>query len=168
MTGSGDKGKVTPHVTLSKGSNRKHQVGGSDNSEGVAMLVADSGRSNFAAPLHPVLQVTTTATSLNDLVKAQYANLTAAARTALGLYDADGVPSITANRGFLLKALATNGNEIFVGTSHVSAADITGAFAAAVGFQLEAGASIFIEITDASNIYLDATDSDESLCWLAL
>ena len=168
MSGSGDNGKVAPHVTINKGSNQRHQVGGVDNEEGVAMLVADSGRRHFSAPLHPVLQVTTTATSLNDLVAAQYSNLGAEAKTALGMDASTDKVSIVAKRGFLLKALASNNNEIFVGTSHVSAADITGAHAAAVGFQLEAGASIFIEITDGGNIYLDATDSDESLCWLAL
>ena len=167
MTGSGDKGKVAPQVTVNKGSNRRHQVGGVDNSEGVAMLVADAGRTNFAAKLHPVLTVTTPATSLNDLVKAQFSNLSAGAKTALGMTDSDSSVSIVANRGFLLKALASNGNEIFLGTSHVKAAEVTTS-ANAVGFQLEAGASIFIEITDGSNIYLDATDSDESLCWLAL
>ena len=155
-------------VTVNPGSNQKHQVGGVENREGVAMLVADAGRPSFGAALHPVLQVTTTATNLNDLVAAQFSNLSTEAKAALKLYDADSTPSITANRGFLFKALASNNNEIFIGTKHVSAADITGAHAGAVGFQLEAGASIFIEITNGSQIYFDATDSDESLCWLAL
>lgn len=167
MSGSGDNGKVAPHVTVNKGSSQRHQVGGVDNEEGIAMLVADSGRKHFSAPLHPVLTVTTTATSLNDLVAAQYSNLSADAKTALGMDASTDRVSIVANRGFLLKALASNGNEIFVGTSHVKAAEVTTS-ANAVGFQLEAGASIFIEITDGANIFLDATDSDESLCWLAL
>ena len=155
-------------VTTSPGSNQKHQVGGVENKEGVAMLVADSGRPKFSAPLHPVLKVTTTPQNLDELVKAQFANLTDAAKAALGLNDSDTTPRITAKRGFLFKALASNNNEIFVGTKHVSAADITGAHTGAVGFQLEAGASIFLEITNGSQIYFDATDSDESLCWLAL
>jgi len=167
MSGSGDNGKVAPQVTVSKGSNIKHQVGGVDNSEGVAMLTADSGRPAFSSPLHPVLTVTTTATSLNDLVKAQYSNLSAEAKTALGLNSATSNVSITANRGFLLKALATNGGLIYLGTSHVKGG-ASGTGANEVGFVLEAGASVFLEITDGSNLFFDATDSDESLCWLAL
>ena len=168
MAGSGNIDGVAPYVSTNKGSSKKKQLGGVDQDEGVALLVSDTGRRNFSAPLHPVLTVTTTATSLTELVKAQYSNLSAGARTALGIDNAhDYIAPIIAKRGFLLKALASNGNEIFVGTSHVKAAEVTTS-ANAVGFQLEAGASIFIEITDASNIYLDATDSDESLCWLAL
>ena len=154
-------------VSLNPGSNQLHQVGGADNKEGVAMLVADSGRKNFAAPLHPVVTVTATATNLSGLVKAQYSNLTPAKRTALGIASATDDLAITANRGFLLKALATNGGLIYLGTKHILA-EASGTGADAVGFVLEAGASVFIEITDGNNLYFQATDSDESLCWLAL
>jgi len=154
-------------VTVNPGSSQKHQVGGVDNKEGVAMLVADSGRKNFSSPLHPVVTVTATATNLSDLVAAQFSNLTTAKRTALGLSSANTKISISANRGFLLKALATNGGLIYLGTKHVLA-EASGTSADAVGFVLEAGASVFIEITDGNNLYFQATDSDESLCWLAL
>ena len=154
-------------VTVNPGSNQLHQVGGTDNKEGVAMLVADSGRKNFAAPLHPVVTVTATPTSLSALVAAQYSNLTAAKRTALGLTSATSNVEIKANRGFLLKALATNGGLIYLGTKHILA-EASGLTPDAVGFVLEAGASVFIEITDGNNLYFQATDSDESLCWLAL
>ena len=167
MTGSGDNGKVAPQVTINKGSNRRHQVGGVDNKEGVAMLVADSGRTNFGAALHPVVTVTATVTSLNDLVAGEYSRLTAAKRTALGLASATTKISLHANRGFLLKALATNGGLIYLGTQYIKAG-ASGTAADEVGFVLEAGASVFIEITDGSNLYFQATDSDESLCWLAL
>ena len=167
MTGSSDNGKVAPQVTVSKGSNRRHQVGGVDNKEGVAMLVADSGRTTFAAPLHPVVTVTATATSLNGLVAAEYSRLTAAKRTALGMSASTDKVSITANRGFLLKALATNGGLIYLGTQYIKAG-ASGTAADEVGFVLEAGASVFIEVIDGANLYFQATDSDESLCWLAL
>ena len=154
-------------VTVNPGSNRKHQVGGVDNQEGVAMLVADSGRPAFSSPLHPVVTVTATVTNLSDLVKAQYSNLTSAKRTALGMTASDFTPNIYASRGFLLKALATNGGLIYLGTQHILA-ETSGTGADAVGFVLEAGSSVFIEITDAANIYFQSVDGDESLCWLAL
>lgn len=167
MTGSGSIDKTAPHVSISKGSNQKFQVGGYDNKEGVALLVTDTGRKEFSAPLHPVLTVTTTPTNLNDLVTAQYSNLSAAAKAALGMTASTDNVTITARRGFLLKALATNGGLIYLGTSHVKGG-ASGTGSNEVGFVLEAGASLFIEITDGANIFFDATDSDEALCWLAL
>jgi len=154
-------------VTINPGSSQKHQVGGVDNKEGVAMLVADSGRKKFGAALHPVLTVTDTVKSLSALVAAQYNNLTAAKKTALGLTSATSTIQIKANRGFLLKALASNNGLIYLGTQHILA-ETSGANADAVGFVLEAGASVFIEITDGDNLYFQSVDGDESLCWLAL
>ena len=154
-------------VTINPGSSQKHQVGGVDNKEGVAMLVADSGRKSFGSALHPVVTVTSDVKSLSALVAAQYSNLSAAKQTALGLTSATSAIQIKANRGFLLKALATNGGLIYLGTEHILA-QASGENANAVGFVLEAGASVFIEITDGDNLYFQATDSDESLCWLAL
>jgi len=167
MTGSGNIDKTAPHVSISKGSNQKFQVGGYDNKEGVALLVTDTGRKGFSAPLHPVVTVTATVTNLNDLVKAEYARLTAAKRTALGLTSATANVAITARRGFLIKALATNGGLIYLGTQYIKAG-ASGTAADEVGFVLEAGASLFIEITDGANLFFQATDSDESMCWLAL
>ena len=168
MTGSGKASNVAPHVTTNKGSSMKKQLGGYEHEEGIALLVTDTGRRQFSAPAHPVLTVTATASSLHKLIEAQWANMGTTVAGALGMAaDGDQADPVIAKRGFLLKALPTNGGLIYVGGQYVEA-QAGGTTMNATGFVLEAGASVFLEITDAANIYLDATDSDESLCWLAL
>ena len=138
-------------VTINPGSSQKHQVGGVDNKEGVAMLVADSEK-NFSSPLHPVVTVAAATTNPKRLGGDCNMAIAAAKEPLLGLTSANSRISITANRGFLLKALATNGGLIYLGAKHVLA-EASGTSADAVGFVLEAGASVFIEITDQESTF---------------
>lgn len=163
MTGNGTINNVSPHVSTSKGSVNRKPLGGVSQPEGVALLVSDTGRSDFSSPLHPQLTVGTTATSLHDLIKNEYANLTAAQRTAFGFTTANDLPkAIIAKRGFLFKADVANANTIYLGTSHVSATALI------VGFPLLPGDSLFIEITDSKALYFDADGAGQELYWLAL
>jgi hypothetical protein len=163
MAGIGNTNDVAPRVTTSKGSTMTQRLGGVDQDEGVALLVSDTGRGKFSSPLHPQLTIGATAKNLDGFISAEYANLTAAQRTLFGISAAGEITApIIAKRGFLFKADATNSNTIYVGTEHVSATALK------VGFPLAAGDSLFIEITESKNIWLDADAAGQELYWLAI
>ncbi len=157
-----------PHVKLRQGGNIQKPLGGVQQDEGVALLVSDTGRENFTAPVQVKLHVGTTATSMLQLIKAGMANGSAAQRTSMGMADASDVPSdIVAKRGFLFKADIANGGTVFIGGSEVAYGAV-GAGNFASGMPLGAGDAMFIEVTRASSIFLDASAADQTIYWLAL
>jgi len=70
-----------------------------------------------------------------------------------------------AKRSITLLADGANTIPVYVGDAH-TAANATGANA--VGFPLKADASITLEITDPSKIFLDATASGPVIYWIAV
>ena len=60
--------------------------------------------------------------------------------------------------GVNIKALAGNSGIIYVGNATVAAAN---------GFQLAAGQSVFLEVANLATVYLDAGSSGEGVSWIA-
>lgn len=152
----------TTHVTTGKGSARTKPVAGVATEEGQAMLVNDVGREGFAAPSHPRVAVTTTATNFLQLIKTAIGG----ANAGWGMTGSGDVPDdIIAKRGFLFKADSGNSGEVFIGTSAVTAAvQPTQSY----GMPLAAGESLFVEVTKASSFYMDATTGTQYLHFLAI
>lgn len=146
-------------VVTGKGSTSTKPVSGVETTEGQVMLVNDVGREGFAAPSHPSVTVTGTATPFLQLIKTAING----ANTGWGMSAGTDVPTdIVAKRGFLFKSDSANDGTIFIGTSAVSAGGST------FGMPLAAGESLFVEVTRASSFYMDATDSSEKLHFLAI
>lgn len=136
-------------VVASKGSNATKPVSGVSTDEGQAMLISDVGRLGFAFPSHPRLTVTNTTANMLQLIKTAIAG----ANTGWGMSAAGDVPDdLYAKRGFLFKAGSANADTVYIGTSAIVSG---GTF----GIPLEAGESLFIEITQASSIHLVASSS---------
>lgn len=146
-------------VVTGKGSTSTKPVSGIETAEGQVMLVNDVGREGFAAPSHPTITVTSTATPFLQLIKTAIGG----ANTGWGMSASTDVPTdIVAKRGFLFKADSANTTTIFIGTSAVSAAGST------FGMPLAAGESLFVEVTRASSFYMDADSGTPTLHFLAI
>ena len=153
----------TTHVTTGKGSARTKPVAGVATEEGQAMLVNDVGREGFAAPSHPRVGVTTTATNFLQLIKTAIAG----ANAGWGMTGSGDVPNdIIAKRGFLFKADSGNSGEVFIGTSAVTAGSC--ANTSNVWYAFGGWESLFVEVTKASSFYMDATTGTQYLHFLAI
>jgi len=110
----------------------------------VALRVSDCGRATLAAESFGALSIGTTAGSLAS-------------------FNTNKV-DIICPRGIQLKAASGNSGTIVIGGSSVSynatAANIN-------GLPLAAGESIFLEVTQLSSIYADASASSQVLHWIA-
>ena len=65
--------------------------------------------------------------------------------------------TVISKRGFLLKADSSNSGTIHIGTTNVSTTN---------GMVLEAGDSIFIDITNSDNIYLIGSGAGQGIFWM--
>tara|TARA_B100001778_G_C18313130_1_gene505242 strand:- start:120 stop:539 length:420 start_codon:yes stop_codon:yes gene_type:complete len=126
-----------PHVSLSTSGGVKKPLSGQETPDGVALLVSDTGRTNFSTTSHPRGTVGTTKVKL----------------TSLAVNNA----TVISKRGFLLKTASGNSGTIHVGTTNVSTTN---------GMILEAGDSIFIDITNSDNIYLIASGAGQNIFWM--
>ncbi len=136
-------GKSTPYVRVPSSGSKDAAVEGVENDEGVGMLVSDVGRATLPIQSFPVLSVTTTANPANLLNTSQ--------------------ADVSAKRGFLFKADASNTGTVFFGGSSVNAAG-----GSENGIPLSAGESMFIEITRLSALWVDASTGTQKIYWLAI
>jgi len=147
-------------VVTGKGSTSTKPVSGVETAEGQVMLVNDVGREGFAAPSHPTITVTATASPFLQLIKTAIGG----ANTGWGMSAGTDVPTdIVAKRGFLFKADAANTTTIFIGTSAVSSSA-----GSTFGMPLAAGESLFVEVTRASSFYMETDSGTPKLHFLAI
>ena len=109
----------------------------------VAMLVSDAGRPSFPVTDFKTFAVTTTATSLDQL------------------YTSKLDPIL--RRGIQLMASGNNTADVVIGGSDVAA---NATIANINGLPLSPGASIFIEVTRLSEIFVDTTANTQYLHWI--
>ena len=106
-----------------------------------ALLVSDCGRQRLPTQSFGAITVGTTAGALSKLLGTE----------------------VTVSRGFQFKAASGNSGTIVIGGSSVaynaSAASIN-------GMPLEAGNTIFLEVTQWSSLYADASASSQVLHWI--
>jgi hypothetical protein len=110
----------------------------------VALRVSDCGRATLATESFGALTIGTTAGSLAS-------------------FNTNNV-DIICSRGIQLKAASGNSGTIVIGGSSVS---YNGTAANINGLPLAAGESIFLEVTQLSSIYADASASNQVLHWIA-
>ncbi|MBK38252.1 MAG: hypothetical protein CMB45_05415 [Euryarchaeota archaeon] len=126
-----------PHVNLSTGGGVKKPLSGQETTDGVALLVSDTGRTNFSTTSHPQGTIGTAKVKLSEI--------------------ALNKATVISKRGFLLKASSGNSGTIHIGTTNVSTTN---------GMVLEAGDSIFIDITNSDNIYLIGSGAGQNIFWM--
>ena len=132
------------HARVRSKGNTNTALSGIDTREGVALLVTDAGREDFATQTFPAISVTTTASRLSSFVT-------------------DKV-DVIARRGFQFKAASTNTGDISLGGSSV----VGSATASSVnGMPLSPGESLFVEVTQLSHIWADASTGTQVLHWIA-
>ena len=112
-------------------------------SNDVALLVSDAGRTSFPVADFKTFTVTTTATSLDQLYT-------------------DKLDPIL-RRGIQLSAPSTNTKNVVIGGSGVVA---SATVANINGMPLAPGASIFLEVTRLSEIYVDTESGTQYLHWI--
>lgn len=144
MTGRSDPTNTHPNVTVRElGMDNKKLSGVRVGTNDIALLVSDAGRTSFPVADFKTFAVTTTATSLDQL----YTN------------KLDPI----LRRGIQLYANPNNTADVVIGGSSVSA---NATVANINGLPLSPGASIFIEVTRLSEIYVDTTANTQYLHWI--
>ena len=144
MTGRSNPENTLPNVTVREiGMTPQTLSGVRVESNDVALLVSDAGRTSFPVADFKTFAVTTTATSLDQLYT-------------------DKLDPIL-RRGIQLYANPSNTADVVIGGSSVAA---SGTVANINGLPLSPGASIFIEITSLSEIYVDTTSNTQYLHWI--
>ena len=88
---------------------------------------------------------------------------TAVAHGSLSATDAGDNITIVAKRGFVLKAASANAGVVWLGDSAT-----VGGTSNQVGFPLNAGESLTLEITRGSNIYLAPSAATQTVYWIAV
>jgi len=88
---------------------------------------------------------------------------TAVGHGSLAATDAGDHVKIVAKRGFVLKAAAANAGVVWIGDSATA-----GGTSNQVGFPLNAGESLTLEITRGSNIYLAPSAATQTVYWIAV
>jgi len=144
MTGRSNPENTLPNVTVREiGMTPQTLSGVRVESNDVALLVSDAGRTSFPVADFKTFAITTTATSLDQLYT-------------------DKLDPIL-RRGIQLYANPSNTADVVIGGSSVAA---SGTVANINGLPLSPGASIFIEITRLSEIYVDTTSNTQYLHWI--
>ena len=144
MTGRSDPTNTHPNVTVRElGMDNKKLSGVRVGTNDIALLVSDAGRTSFPVADFKTFAITTTATSLDQL----YTN------------KLDPI----LRRGIQLYANPNNTADVVIGGSSVSA---NATVANINGLPLSPGASIFIEVTRLSEIYVDTTANTQYLHWI--
>lgn len=145
MTGSAAPDSTANYVRVSDAGNNLKVVSGVtvENSE-VAMRVSDHGSDELASQSFGAITVGTTATVLSSLTTNKV--------------------DIRCKRGIQFKAASGNSGTIVIGGSSVA---YNGTAANINGIPLEAGDTIFLEVTRLSAIYADASASSQVLHWIA-
>lgn len=137
--------KTSISVKVSDLNNQEKSVNGvSINETEVALAVSDHGAADLASTSFNALSVGTTATNLAKLTTNKV--------------------DVRAKRGIQFKAASGNSGTIVLGGSSVS----YNATASSInGIPLEAGDTIFLEVTRLSAIFADASASGQVLHWIA-
>ena len=144
MTGRSNPENTLPNVTVREiGMTPQSLSGARVGTKDVALLVSDTGRPSFPVADFKTFAITTTATSLDQL----YTN------------KLDPI----LRRGIQLFANPNNTADVVIGGSSVAA---SGTVANINGLPLSPGASIFIEVTRLSEIYVDTTANTQYLHWV--
>jgi hypothetical protein len=144
MAGHSNPTETLPTVTVRELGNQPKLLSGVRSGvNDVALLVTDGGRPSFPVSDFKTFAVTTTATSLDQLYT-------------------DKLDPIL-RRGIQLFANPNNTADVVIGGSSVAA---SGTVANINGLPLSPGASIFIEITRLSEIYVDTTANTQYLHWI--
>ena len=142
-----DNSGATPtsvHVRVRSKGNNNIAAGGIDTREGTALLVTDAGRDDFATTTFPSFSITTTAAKLSSFHTTKL--------------------EVIARRGFQFKASSANTGDISLGGSAV----VGSATPSSVnGIPLGPGESLFIEVTQLSHIWADASTGTQILHWVA-
>lgn len=144
MTGRSNPENTLPNVTVREiGMTPQTLSGVRVESNDVALMVSDTGRPSFPVADFKTFAVTTTATSLDQL------------------YTDKLDPML--RRGIQLYANPSNTADVVIGGSGVVA---SGTVANINGLPLSPGASIFLEVTRLSEIYVDTITSTQYLHWI--
>jgi len=144
MAGHSNPTETLPTVTVRELGNQPKLLSGVRSGvNDVALLVTDGGRPSFPVSDFKTFAVTTTATSLDQLYT-------------------DKLDPIL-RRGIQLFANPNNTADVVIGGSSVAA---SGTVANINGLPLSPGASIFIEVTRLSEIYVDTTANTQYLHWI--
>jgi len=142
-----DNSGTTPtavHAQVRSKGNTNTALAGVDTREGIALLVSDTGRDDFATTTFPALSITTTANRLSSFHSSK--------------------SDVIARRGFQFKASSANTGDISIGGSAV----VGSATASSVnGIPLGPGETLFIEVTQLSKIWADASTGTQILHWVA-
>ena len=142
-----DNSGATPtsvHVRVRSKGNNNIAAGGIDTREGTALLVTDAGRDDFATTTFPAFSITTTAAKLSSFHATKL--------------------EVIARRGFQFKASSANTGDISLGGSAVVG---SGTASSVNGIPLGPGESLFIEVTQLSHIWADASTGTQILHWVA-
>lgn len=145
MTGSTRPDSTSTYVRVAGVSNQQKPVSGTtlDGVE-VAMKVIDCGLEELPTQSFNSLTVGTTATNLASLTTNKV--------------------DVRCSRGIQFKAASGNSGTIVIGGSSVA---YNGTAANINGLPLEAGDTIFLEVTRLSAIFADASASSQVLHWIA-
>lgn len=144
MAGRSDPTNTHPNVTVRElGMDNKKLSGVRVGTNDIALLVSDTGRTSFPVADFKTFAVTTTATSLDQLYT-------------------DKLDPIL-RRGIQLSAPSTNTKNVVIGGSGVVA---SATVANINGMPLAPGASIFLEVTRLSEIYVDTESGTQYLHWI--
>ena len=144
MTGRSNPENTIPNVTVRElGMTPQSLSGTRVEFNDVALMVSDTGRPSFPVADFKTFAVTTTATSLDQL------------------YTNKLDPML--RRGIQLYANPSNTADVVIGGSGVVA---SGTVANINGLPLSPGASIFIEVTRLSEIFVDTTANTQYLHWI--
>jgi hypothetical protein len=144
MTGRSNPENTLPNVTVREiGMTPQTLSGVRVESNDIALMVSDTGRPSFPVANFKTFAITTTATSLDQLTT-------------------NKVDPIL-RRGIQLSAPSTNTKNVVIGGADVAA---SATVANINGLPLEPGASIFLEVTRLSEIYVDTESGTQYLHWI--
>jgi len=144
MAGQSYPSRIAPTAHVSElGETPKLVSGARVEETEIALLVSDTGRPSFPTTNFKTLAVTTTATSLDQLTTNKDEPIF--------------------RRGIQLSAPSTNTKNVVIGGADVTA---SATVANINGLPLAPGASIFLEVTRLSEIYVDTESGTQYLHWI--
>jgi hypothetical protein len=144
MAGHSNPTETLPTVTVRELGNQPKLLSGVRSGiNDVALLVSDGGRPSFPVSDFKTFVVTSTATSLDQL------------------YTSKLDPVL--RRGIQISAPSTNTKNVVIGGADVAA---SATVANINGMPLAPGASIFLEVTRLSEIYVDTESGTQHLHWI--
>ena len=144
MAGQSYPTKIAPTAHVSElGETPKLVSGARVEETEIALLVSDTGRPGFPTANFKTFAVTSTATSLDQLT--------------------NNKDEPIFRRGIQLLANSSNTKDIVIGGADVAA---SATVANINGLPLSAGASLFLEVTRLSEIYVDTESGTQYLHWI--